>query len=103
MEDELLLLRGQSQNHSSNFSALFLGISFNTVFIHLMGMPTAFLSYRKQQFLWLAEYEKYIKWGGGKIKMEERNTADNTELHFLPTPPQTEFVFILGCSPMDTI
>lgn len=49
MEDKLLLLSGQSQNHSSNFSALVLGISFNTVFIHLMGMPTAFLSDRKQQ------------------------------------------------------
>lgn len=35
--------------------------------------------------------------------MEEGNTANNTELHFLPTPPQTELIFILGCSLMDTI
>lgn len=49
MEDELLLLSEQSQNHASNFSALILGISFNTVFIHLMGLTTAFLSDRKQQ------------------------------------------------------
>lgn len=28
--------------------------------------------------------------------MEERNTADNTQLHLFPTPTQTEMVFILG-------
>lgn len=28
--------------------------------------------------------------------MEERNTADNTQLRLFPTPTQTEMVFILG-------
>lgn len=49
MEDELLLLSGQSQNHFSNFFALFLGTSFKTVFIYLMDNPTVFLHDRKKQ------------------------------------------------------
>lgn len=35
MEDKLLLLSRQFQNHSSNVFALVWGISFKTVFIHL--------------------------------------------------------------------
>lgn len=35
--------------------------------------------------------------------MKERNTVNNIELHFLPIPPPTKLLFILGCNPMDTI
>jgi len=68
MEDKLLLLRRQFQNCSSNVFALVWGISFKTVFIHLMDNSTVFLHDRKKQITVISDWLNMTNISNGKGK-----------------------------------